>query len=161
MLPGLDILKVKLAPGKYDRDGFPVTCYEGFRESVAQLANQFTDLPIYCAQDELEKREKLEKAKKQGQQGAAAAAAPPAAMADDDEWQVVAIPTENEADALDNGKFQPEDDLPRLRTLYLVLDEFSGYAMYYAAILKGFGLEDMTRVVCFRQGKYEDTALLH
>ena len=65
LLPGLDILKVKLAPGKYDRDGFPVTCYEGFRESVAQLANQFTDLPIYCAQDELEKREKLEKAKKQ------------------------------------------------------------------------------------------------
>ena len=120
ILPGMNILQVLLAPGKYNREGSPVTCYEGFSESVAQLANQFTDLPIYCKFEALKRQSLLD-------------VCPP----------VVA------------------DVLPRLRALYLVLDEFSGYAMYYAAILKGFGLEHVTRVLCFNRGKYEDTSLLH
>lgn len=136
ILPGLNILQVRLIPGKYNHEGFPVTCYEGFGESVAQLANQFTDLPIYC------KFEELKRQKTQQNLLNACHDIPPV-------FPVAGAPT------------TVAGVLPRLRALYLVLDEFSGYAMYYAAILKGFGLEHVTHVLCYTNGKYEDTSLLH
>lgn len=43
---------------------------------------------------------------------------------------------------------------PRLGRLYLVLDEFSGYAMYTAAAIKGYGLGPVTSLVCYYRGRY-------
>ena len=46
------ICEVHLAPGKYDSTGFPNSCYSGFKESVAQLINQFVDLHVLCTETE-------------------------------------------------------------------------------------------------------------
>ena len=42
-----------------------------------------------------------------------------------------------------------------LGRLYVVLDEFAGYAIFMPAILRGYGLQEVTHVLCFRRGSYQ------
>jgi hypothetical protein len=41
-----------------------------------------------------------------------------------------------------------------MKCMYLVMDEFSGYAMYTIAALVGFGFDKITSVLCYFRGNY-------
>ena len=45
-----------------------------------------------------------------------------------------------------------------IRQMYLVMDEFSGYSMFTAVALKGFGLDKITTVLCYYQGSYTESS---
>jgi len=46
-----------------------------------------------------------------------------------------------------------------LKQMYLVMDEFSGYAMFTVAALVGFGFDRITTVLCYHRGKYSQFKL--
>lgn len=46
-----------------------------------------------------------------------------------------------------------------IRKMYLVMDEFSGYAMFTIAAIKGFGLDRITYPLCYYRGSYSIATL--
>lgn len=52
--------------------------------------------------------------------------------------------------------FTTRKNVRTIEKVYFVLDEFSGYSMYVAAAIIGYGLESVASVLAFRQGVYTE-----